>query len=47
MENPLTIPRPVMTDAMRLTPLQLNAIRVGQQHTVLTPERLKRNTHSK
>lgn len=32
------IHRPEFTNAVRLTPLQLNALRYEEKHTLLTPE---------
>ncbi len=35
------ITRPMLTDAVKLTALQLNGFSVGKRHTVLTPERIR------
>ncbi len=43
------IPRPDLTSAKRLTPLEMNNLRLFRQHTVLSPElinRLAANTAS-
>ena len=34
------IPGPDLTSARRLKPLEMNAIRIRRQHTILTPDRL-------
>ncbi|MDE6282653.1 MAG: hypothetical protein K2L97_01535 [Muribaculaceae bacterium] len=36
------IPRPQFVSARRLKPLEMNAIRCQRQHTLLTPDQLKR-----
>ncbi len=41
MKKPVSIPKPELNDAEKLTPLQLNEIKVGDKHTVLTPQLLK------
>lgn len=35
------IPKPNLTNAVKLTALQLNALTLGKRHTVLTPERIE------
>lgn len=35
------IPRPVLTAAHKLTPLQLNSLKLSKKHTVLTPEAIE------
>lgn len=35
------IPEPNLTNAVKLTALQLNALTLGKRHTVLTPERIE------
>ncbi|MCM1318966.1 MAG: hypothetical protein NC217_01120 [Muribaculaceae bacterium] len=37
-KEPKKIPHPELQSAKRLTPLQLNAMRWDNKHTVLTPE---------
>ncbi len=36
------ITRPQLTDAVKLTPRELNDMRFSQKHTVLTPEQLEK-----
>lgn len=42
MKRPKQIPRPQLENAVKLTALQLNALRPTDKHTVLTPELLKK-----
>lgn len=42
MYNPKNIPQPSLESAVELKPLQLNNIRIGKKHTVLTPEQLEK-----
>lgn len=41
------IPRPELEKAGKLTPLELNAIKLDDKHTVLTPELLERLAKTK
>lgn len=45
MKKVKQIRHPEFTDAVRLTPLQLNALRYQEKHTVLTPEILASLSH--
>lgn len=40
MKKPLSIPRPQLERAEKLSPLQLNDIKIDDKHTILTPELL-------
>lgn len=40
------IPRPELKSARKMTPLELNNIRIGKKHTVLTPEQLEELSRS-
>ncbi len=41
MNKPLSIPHPDLKEAVKLSPLQLNEIKVEEKHTVLTPQLLE------
>ncbi len=42
MLKPLSIPQPELKNATKLSPLQLNEIKVEDKHTVLTPQLLEK-----
>ena len=41
MKKPVNIPHPDLKSAVRLNAAELNRIRFGNKHTVLTPEQLE------
>lgn len=43
--NVKEIPRPTLSSGRKLKPLELNNIRIGRKHTVLTPEQLEEISH--
>lgn len=47
MKKPLSIPEPDLKDAQKLSPLQLNEIKIEDKHTVLTPQILKQMGNGK
>lgn len=42
MSKPLSISKPELNNATKLSPLQLNEIKVEDKHTVLTPQVLEK-----
>ncbi len=41
MKTPKNIPHPNLRNAEKLSPLQLNEIKIDEKHTVLTPQLLE------